>query len=62
MKKDKDFLRLQEEFESLVEDIEAGLVKNYAKGYKDLKKDLEKAYDKYSKDGEIGRASCRERV
>lgn len=51
MKKDKDFLRLQEEFESLVEDIEAGLVKNYAKGYKDLKKDLEKAYDKYSKDG-----------
>lgn len=51
MKKDKDFLRLQEEFESLVEDIEKGLVKNYAKGYKDLKKDLEKAYDKYSKDG-----------
>lgn len=51
MKKDKDFLRLQEDFESLVEDIEKGLVKNYAKGYKDLKKDLEKAYDKYSKDG-----------
>lgn len=51
MKKDKDFLRLQEEFESLVEDIEKGLVKNYAKGYKDLKKDLEKAYDKYSQDG-----------
>lgn len=51
MKKDKDFLRLQEEFESLVEDIEKGLVKNYAKGYKGLKKDLERAYDKYSKDG-----------
>lgn len=48
-----EFLKLQKDFERLVKQKENKIIRNYANGYKRLRRDLSKIYDKYEKDGEV---------
>ena len=51
--KDNEFLKMQLDYEKLVQDAEKGIIKNYSKAFKDLKKKLEKVYEMYEKDGQL---------
>lgn len=51
--KDNEFLKMQLDYEKLVQDAEKGIIKNYSKTFKDLKKKLEKVYEMYEKDGQL---------
>ena len=53
MMKDNEFLKMQLDYEKLVQDAEKGIIKNYSKAFKDLKKKLEKVYEMYEKDGQL---------
>lgn len=50
---DKEFLDLQKKFERLLKSKEKGIVKNYAKSYKNLKKEMEKVYESYENSGTL---------
>ncbi len=50
---DKEFLDLQKKFERRLKDKEKGVVKNYAASYKRLKKEIEKIYESYEKNGTL---------
>lgn len=56
---DKEFLDLQKKFERLLKNKQRGIVKNYAKSYKQLKEELEKLYEKYEIDGQVTMDSLR---
>ena len=51
--KDNEFLKMQLDYEKLVQDAEKGIIKNYSKAFKKLKKKLEKVYEMYEKDGQL---------
>lgn len=50
---DKKFLKIQTSFESLIKKKEKGIIQNYGQSYKRLKKELEKAYEDFEKDGDL---------
>lgn len=56
---DKEFLELQKKFERLLKNKQRGIVKNYAKSYKQLKEELEKLYEKYEINGQVTMDSLR---
>ena len=47
------FLELQKSYERLLKKKEKGVVQNYKESYKKLRRKLEKAYDKFEKDGDL---------
>ena len=47
------FLELQKSYERLLKEKEKGVVQNYKESYKKLRRKLEKAYDKFEKDGDL---------
>lgn len=49
----KEFLELQKSYEELINKKERGIIQNYKKAYKRLRKKLEKIYDKYEKEGQL---------
>lgn len=49
----KEFLELQKSYEELINKKERGIIQNYKKAYKRLRKKLEKIYDKYEKEGKL---------
>lgn len=51
--KDNEFLKMQLDYEKLVSHAEKGIIKNYSKVFKVLKKKLEKVYEMYEKDGQL---------
>lgn len=50
---DKKFLKIQTSFEKLIKKKEKGIVQNYGQSYKRLKKELEKAYEDFEKNGDL---------
>lgn len=50
---DKKFLKIQKSYESLIKRKEKGIVQNYGRSYKRLRKEVEKIYDDAEKDGEL---------
>lgn len=50
---DKKFLKIQQSYERLIKKKEKGIVQNYGRSYKRLRKEVEKIYDDAEKDGEL---------